>query len=371
MNGYTSTVIGRGLDYDGDGEQDYFVESATSGAPYQGQVYLSTAASGGSVKPLRDLVASITDGLGKTTAIQYKAAKDSSIYTKDVHVAYPIRETFSSEPVVSDVLEDTGSSGTPYHFSYQYSGNRLDLSGRGSLGFHSFVTLDDQTLLFKYQFLAQSFPMTGLVQRDETYRTWTSSGTADFRLIDSHDNTVVFDEVLDPSTSTYSTLFPFISQAVESRWEDSSVAHFSFTQSGVSSMPVALFPAAKPAGSYLTITAQSWFDNQPTGSPVTTLPTQLTNDQFQPGDENPTSGANSVGGTLNFGDFNNLPRYITYGNLMQLTTTYDPNYSVTKKYTYVSPWRDFHPHRPCSYVKRRRSEQRYVGYGSDAYLHLF
>jgi RHS repeat-associated protein len=340
MNAITSTIINRSADYDGDGEPDYEIEPATNGAPYQASVYLATPQVG-SASPFVDIVTSIQDGLNKTTGVHYKAAKDPSIYTKGVLVNYPIREFFSSEPAVSEVDEDMGSSiQTPLtaNFAYQYSGNRLDLSGRGSLGFHSFVTLDEQTNLFKYQFLAQSFPMTGLVAREETYHylSTANSGTAEFKIITAHDNTVVFDEVLDTATSSYSTLYPFISQAVESRWEDSSTPDFTFPNTGPSSAPELLFPQKQPPNSYLTVTAQSWFDNQPTASPVTTLPTQLGNDKYSPSDQLASNG-NTVGSTLSYGDFNYLPRSITYGNLTKLTTTYDPSFTSTTTNGYFPP----------------------------------
>src|SRR6185503_9357719 len=128
----------------------------------------------------------------------YRPITDDSVYTRGADVSYPIRELRNANYVVSDVWQDSGGA-TAAHFIYQYSGNRLDLSGRGALGFHSFVTLDQKTNLFKYQFLAQSFPMTGLTAREETYR-WLTAGQ--FRYLSSHDNTVVFDEVVKSASDT-------------------------------------------------------------------------------------------------------------------------------------------------------------------------
>lgn len=214
-------------------------------------------------------VRGFTDGLGSTTNVQYGAVSNDGIYTPGAPVAYPIRETRHAT-VVTDLSRDAGGTGgEQQHFSYQYSGARTDLAGRGYLGFHTFVTLDQQTNLFKYQFLAQSFPMTGLTAREETYRYL---GSGQFRFLTSHDNTVVFDEVAKSDTdgALWGTVYPFISRAVESRWEDASTPHFTVSTSGASSAPEALFPNARPDGAHIHITAQSTFDQQT--APQTSIP---------------------------------------------------------------------------------------------------
>ncbi len=226
---FTIPSINNGMDYNGDGQPDYFIQPTANGQPSgAGNVYLSTA-------PFGDVVASLTDGLGRVTTVAYKGAKDDSVYTAGAAVSYPIRELRASTPVVSDVFQDSGGT-TPAQFSYQYSGNRLDLSGRGSLGFHSFVTLDRQTNLFKYQFLAQSFPMTGLTAREETYR-WLGGNI--FNIISAHDNIVVFDSL---SIASGATRWPVIYQAVESRWEDGVGQITLGTSSNLSSNPRKHFP---------------------------------------------------------------------------------------------------------------------------------
>jgi RHS repeat-associated protein len=289
-----------------------------------------------------NLVTAITDGLGRTSQVAYKAAKDDAVYSPGVPVTYPIRELRASTPVVSDLYKDSGGS-TPAHFSYQYSGNRTDLSGRGSLGFHSFVTLDHQTNLFKYQFLTQSFPMTGLTAREQTYRFWESgsgqSSAVNFRLISSHDNTVVFDEVVNSGGTAYGTVYPFMSKAVESRWENSNTPHFTLSKAGsATAKPEALFPAARPGGAHITIGAQSWFDNQPLStSPPTTLPgpyyaSDRTTDWSQ-------AGTNVVTGIANYAAFDalNFPRQITYGNLRKLETDFGGGFTEKVETTYEAP----------------------------------
>jgi RHS repeat-associated protein len=261
-----------------------------------------------------DRIVSITNGFGSETTIAYKPITDSSIYTSGATVSYPIRELRSASYVVADVWHDTGTGNTSdrAQFSYQYSGNRLDLSGRGSLGFHAFVTLDRQTNLFKYQFLAQSFPMTGLTHRDETYRWW-NDGSDKFRYLSSHDNTVVFDRV----SGGNGTLWPFISKATEYRWEDATTPHFTYSTSNPNSHAEQLFSATRPLSSaHIAITAESKFDNQ--SAVQTTLPGAT---GYYASDLNGTT--NVVGGTTNSATkFTGLPGVITYGNLKELKTNY-------------------------------------------------
>lgn len=284
-------------------------------------------------------ISKVTDGLGAKTEIAYAPISLESIYTSGVDVSYPIRES-RRQVVVSDIYRDHGGNfdaNERQHFSYQYSGNRLDLSGRGGLGFHSFVTLDHQTNLFKYQFLTQSFPMTGLTAREETYR---HLGEGKFRAISSHDNTVVFDEVVkSPTVATpWGTVFPFISQAVEYRWENSDTEHFTLSGSGPSSRPELAFREKRPTGHHIKITATSWFDKQNVaGEPQTTIP-----EVFAPSDTNVTvegsvtTITNVVTGIASYADFENLTfdRNITYGNLTQLKTDYGDSYTETVKTTY-------------------------------------
>jgi RHS repeat-associated protein len=208
----------------------------------------------------------------------------------------------------------------------------IDLSGRGLLGFHSFVTLDHQTNLFKYQFLTQSYPMTGLAMREQTYRFWKNGSQVNFRLVTSHDNTVVFDEVVNPSNNiAWGTVYPFISKAIESRWEDASTAHYTLASAASSSQPETIFTRQKPAGAHITISAESKFDNQ--------TDVQIT----LPGAYNPSdlaaSGTNTVTGYPNYDDFLALtfPQKITHGNLTSLATDFGDGFWEKVATTYKPP----------------------------------
>jgi RHS repeat-associated protein len=340
---FDSTEYSLTGDLDGDGHPDLFRQSC-----YNGQIRsygsVGLACNADLTKPAQfdDAVNQVTDGLGRTTQITYKAAKDDSVYTPGAAVSYPIREIRGSNPVVAEVYKDSGSTdpANRAHFSYQYSGNRLDLSGRGALGFHSFITIDRQTNLFKYQFLAQSFPMTGLTAREQTYRYWEDGSNVKFRLVNSHDNTVVFDEVVNPANATaWGTVYPFISKAIEYRWEDSTAAHFTYTKAGSpESKPEALFTAARPAGHHIAVSAESLFDNQ-TAAQATIPGSYKASDRT---DDWASAGNNTVTGSTSYGTFHSLfdatgYRKITYGNLKKLSTNFGDGFTETVDTAYYAP----------------------------------
>ncbi|MBN1403944.1 MAG: VCBS repeat-containing protein [Opitutales bacterium] len=244
-----------------------------------------------------DLLIGITDGNGIQTEIRYKPISDPSVYTPGATdnpstaavegVSYPIRELRSTRYVVSGVYQDEcndtgdvshfGNFGDPvydsdgnkvrqvYAIRYHYSGARTDFSGRGFLGFHSFLTLDCQTNLVKYQFLTQAFPMTGLAAREQTYYALAAERdpagrvtSLDLGLLSSKDNTVTFDMVKDPVTGTrWGTLFPFMSYSIEKRFEYSTSPQF---PSVCAKKP--LFGHKLPSGAHSRISAIVWFDEQ-------------------------------------------------------------------------------------------------------------
>jgi hypothetical protein len=287
------------VDLNGDGRNDWVVAVRTAslqnmffGGDGWARFALATSA-----QP--HLITGFQSGLDSRVEVDYLAAKDGRIYTSGAGVQYPIREVMSPQAVVSAVRRDVGGEYHDsnengifdlgedlvdvYHISYQYSGRRTDLSGRGDLGFHSFVTLDHQTGLFKYQFLEQSFPMTGLTKREQTFRAlnWDDLDPRDFdlRIISWKDNAVVADLVVDDSDEPFGTIFPMITASLEHRWEDGTLPHYSYVpanpQTGQFSDPETLFLQGLPAteAPHSSIRAQTWFDDQAeSGEDNTVLP---------------------------------------------------------------------------------------------------
>lgn len=332
---FLGKAISNSIDLDGDGRPDWLCYNMSYG---ENESLDGIALGRG---PLGSVVTKVKDGLGRETTIEYLAAKDDRVYTDGAPVSYPIQNLRASNPVVSRVEQDSGAA-TPAAFTYQYSGNRLDLSGRGSLGFHSFVTLDEQTGLFKYQFLTQSFPMTGLTHREETYRWWRDAGQDKFRFISSHDNTVVFDQVVTTAGAGYGTFWPYISQATEYRWEDHpTTSHFDFPIATAHAQAEKLFPKDRPAGHHIKITAKSWFDGRTTPEPQTRVPGGYYASDYNA--TNPEATRNVVKGAADLATFNALLAAlapagdygkIKHGNLTKLVTDFGEGYTETVETEY-------------------------------------
>ena len=140
------------------------------------------------------------------------------------------------------------------------------------------------------------------------------------------------------NNTPWGTVYPFISKAVESRWEDHlTQAHFGpWTKTGSpESKPELLFTKALPLNPHITVTATSRFDNQTAAQ--TTIPggyyaSDRTADWSAAGD-------NSVKGSTDYAIFHAIPfpRLITYGNLKELATDYGDSFSETVNTTYHPP----------------------------------
>jgi hypothetical protein len=140
-------VIG---DINGDGKTDYVALDAL----YQ-YVFLANG-------PATDLLTSITTGLGSVTSITYLPLTTSGVYAKDTTAVYPTVDYQGATYVVSRVDAPNGIGGT-YGTSYGYAGAKLDLTGRGFLGFRQMVATDLQTNVVQTTSYRQDYPYIGLV----------------------------------------------------------------------------------------------------------------------------------------------------------------------------------------------------------------
>jgi hypothetical protein len=141
-------------DFGGDGKTDYaLIAGATQYA------FMTDTVSG--QHPFSRLT-SITTGLGATIAITYQPLTNSSIYTKDSAVAYPVQNVQPSAYVTAQVNAANGIGGT-YGLTYGYVGAKRDLSGRGFLGFRQTIATDPQTGLVQTTNYLQGFPYIGRV----------------------------------------------------------------------------------------------------------------------------------------------------------------------------------------------------------------
>lgn len=152
-----------------------------------------------------DLVATITNGLGGRITPTYKPLTDPSVYSKGSSVAHQIEAPGLINNVISGAtypLGGTSAMQTPgvayatetvdfpkyvvasydkgdgrentYTFNYFYTGAKIDLTGRGWLGFESIQVTDPQYQTVTSTGYNQMFPQTGTV--DRTLITRSSDG---------------------------------------------------------------------------------------------------------------------------------------------------------------------------------------------------
>jgi RHS repeat-associated protein len=120
----------------------------------------------------------IDNGVGSSTAITYKPLTDGSVYTAGSDArnvgAWPGAPVFditaphyvvakvsttapTAHPAIAGAVNSAATRGT----SYRYSGLKLQSGGRGSLGFASIKTTDEQTGIVSSTFYQQQFPFIG------------------------------------------------------------------------------------------------------------------------------------------------------------------------------------------------------------------
>ncbi len=145
-------------DFNGDGKTDILWDGRT-GADNRSTgtraMWLSNAVPA-------DIVTSITTGIGASLAVTYKPLTDASVYTKDSTAIVPMLDLQGAMYVVSRVDAGNGIGGT-LSSTYAYVGAKVDLDGRGFLGFRKMTVTDLQTNIVQATAYRQDFPFTGLV----------------------------------------------------------------------------------------------------------------------------------------------------------------------------------------------------------------
>ena len=144
-------------DINGDGIADLIYDSSDNGSYIR--VLTSSAINDG-------VSLSVTNGLGSVTSVVYKPLTDGSVYTKGSGAVYPQMDFQGPLYVVSSVSTSDGVGGS-YAVNYSYGGARIDLSGRGFLGFATSGTTDPQSGISTTTSYLQNFPCTGLVSASQ------------------------------------------------------------------------------------------------------------------------------------------------------------------------------------------------------------
>jgi len=108
-----------------------------------------------------DRLQSVTDGNGLTTRWTYASGNDSTVVTAGPRLGYPTKNVHITTPVVSKMSVDADSAqtaGKTLDTTYTYSGMRMDLRGRGSLGFDTVKSTDVDTGIVTTTQYSQAFP---------------------------------------------------------------------------------------------------------------------------------------------------------------------------------------------------------------------
>jgi len=135
--------------------------------------------------PYPDLVSGIADGLGNSVSLTYAPISDSSVYTAGSPLAYPLVNVTEPLYVVKNVLATDGVGNT-YNVGETYTGARLELEGRGFVGFATRKETDGRTGISTTWTYRQDFPFIGQVAQEtvqqpnngatikQTINSWTS-----------------------------------------------------------------------------------------------------------------------------------------------------------------------------------------------------
>jgi hypothetical protein len=151
-----------------------------------------------------DLVIGFNNGLSAPSVPAVTAAfqpiTNSTVFTKASGDTYPIQDVVGPYYVVSSVARANGIGGV-LTTNYNYAGLKIDLSGRGSLGFGTVTSTDAQTSIVSSTVYNQAFPYTGLPATAST----TLAGQGSGGLLKSVANTY---QCYNPATGAGGTTCP-------------------------------------------------------------------------------------------------------------------------------------------------------------------
>jgi RHS repeat-associated protein len=136
-------------DWNNDGAQDIWVQKPTGDEEVLFQY-------------TPELMTSVSNGLGATTSVTYGRLNDPSVYTKGSGATYPLQDSIGAQYVVSSTADSDGVGGS-YIKNYSYAGGKLDLSGRGFLGFSQVTVADPKLHTTETTNYRMDFPFVGAI----------------------------------------------------------------------------------------------------------------------------------------------------------------------------------------------------------------
>ncbi|MBP9592354.1 MAG: VCBS repeat-containing protein, partial [Steroidobacteraceae bacterium] len=125
--------------------------------------------------PWPDLLLGATDGFGNALNFTYASLSNYVYYTRESTATYPTQEYQGPLYVVANVNASNGIGGTFNLQSFYYQGARIDLQGRGFLGFAYRSWIDSRDGTAARRSYRQDFPFIGAITNAR--RTQEPSGT--------------------------------------------------------------------------------------------------------------------------------------------------------------------------------------------------
>ncbi len=115
-----------------------------------------------------DLMTTATDGFGNAMSFAYTPISQGS-YTKLADAVFPEQDYSGSLHVVSQLTASDGIGGI-YTNTFAYRGARLNLQGRGLLGFERRTATDSRNSVYVEESFNRSFPYTGTPAKVESHQ---------------------------------------------------------------------------------------------------------------------------------------------------------------------------------------------------------
>lgn len=155
--------------------------------------------------PTPDLLASVTDGVGRMVEFQYAGLEVSAVYTPGLDVPYPTRRADSGMNVVSRMRVSNGIGGW-LTTSYTYKGSRTDQRGFGTLGFETISSVDSVSGSSTTSTYSQTYPTSGM-KLDATVKSRLNV------TLSASTNTVA------ALTTVGGAKYPYVQAATTSTWD--------------------------------------------------------------------------------------------------------------------------------------------------------
>ncbi|RTL50439.1 MAG: hypothetical protein EKK46_13350, partial [Rhodocyclaceae bacterium] len=214
--GYTTTTPRQLADVDGDGFPDIVGTLVTGGS-----TATNVARTARTTTP--DLIATLGNGMGTISTVTYTFLGNGGLYTRGTTATYPQADITVPFYVVQSAKTPNALGSNFITHNYQYGGLRVDITGRGLVGFGWVQATQADTGIATRTDYRQDWPYSGLpFQTMKTLPGYGNNGLLSL-VTNSYG-------CLTPQTGVACTItagnryFPYLSQSNEANWESNGTA---------------------------------------------------------------------------------------------------------------------------------------------------